>query len=422
MYNINTVMFYGVVENRKDPLKLGRVAVRVHGIHTEVKANIPTDGLHWAMVAAPTTSASVSGKGSSSGLVEGSHVLGMFLDGSACQQPIIMFSVPGIPLEAARPSVGFNDPRTNISPSSAPGTPETVSYPSDGSMPSITEPGTRNSYPDPTMLDEPDTNRLARNENVASTKSTVNKAASRAAGQTGITTASHESAGGSDSSIASTTFDEPDNPYNAVYPYNGVFESESGHILEFDDTPGAERIHLYHRSGSFEEFHPSGTRVSKTVGKHYSHKQSDSFSHVEGTDTVVIDKGHSLKVNADGEAGGDLLVEVGDGGDMSLTVRSGNVNITVVSGDVNLKVADGNFNKYVNGNVNETITGNYTMTVNGALVETIDGTVTENTGSVTKTITGTVTTNADGIVNSATTITSDATGAHSITGTPLSLN
>ena len=29
--------FYGVVEDRQDPLKVGRVRVRIHGIHTDEK-------------------------------------------------------------------------------------------------------------------------------------------------------------------------------------------------------------------------------------------------------------------------------------------------------------------------------------------------------------------------------------------------
>jgi hypothetical protein len=31
-------------------------------------------------------------------------------------------------------------------------------------------------------------------------------------------------------------------PMQAVYPYNHVFESESGHIMEIDDTKDNERL------------------------------------------------------------------------------------------------------------------------------------------------------------------------------------
>ena len=38
---------------------------------------------------------------------------------------------------------------------------------------------------------------------------------------------------------------------NTEYPYNRTYETESGHIVEFDDTPFAERIYEKHRTGTF---------------------------------------------------------------------------------------------------------------------------------------------------------------------------
>ena len=40
----------------------------------------------------------------------------------------------------------------------------------------------------------------------------------------------------------------PDSLYGAVYPYNHVHLSESGHLTEVDDTPNNERLHRYHLS------------------------------------------------------------------------------------------------------------------------------------------------------------------------------
>lgn len=59
--------------------------------------------------------------------------------------------------------------------------------------------------------------------------------------------------------------DEPGSRYAARYPHNKVFESERGHAVEMDDTPGAERIHLYHNQGSYVEM-STGLRVDKTNG------------------------------------------------------------------------------------------------------------------------------------------------------------
>ena len=48
------------------------------------------------------------------------------------------------------------------------------------------------------------------------------------------------------------------NPYNARYPFNRVNQTESGHVIEIDDTPNGERINIQHMSGSFIEMHPDG--------------------------------------------------------------------------------------------------------------------------------------------------------------------
>ena len=58
----------------------------------------------------------------------------------------------------------------------------------------------------------------------------------------------------------------PGDPYAAVYPNNKVTQTSSGHVIEIDDTPDAERIHIRHKSGSFIEFHPDGSIVIKGNG------------------------------------------------------------------------------------------------------------------------------------------------------------
>lgn len=93
------------------------------------------------------------------------------------------------------------------------------------------------------------------------------------------------------------TWDEPTTAYAAVYPSNLAYQSESGHIIEYDDTPGAERIMIFHRSGSFEEFHPDGKRVSKSVG--------DSFEIHLGGHNIFVSGNLNLV------ASGDYRISVG---------------------------------------------------------------------------------------------------------------
>ena len=79
------------------------------------------------------------------------------------------------------------------------------------------------------------------------------------------------------------------NPYiSGQYPYNHVFETESGHIVEYDDSPGAERMFRQHAEGTFEEIHPNGDMVTKIVG--------DNYEIVVGTERIVIKGSQNITV------------------------------------------------------------------------------------------------------------------------------
>lgn len=89
-FGIEPIRWMGIVEDRNDPMQLGRVRVRVHGYHTDDKSLIPTDKLPWAQVLMPPTSAAVSGVGQSpTGIMEGSLVVGFWLDGRDMQMPCV---------------------------------------------------------------------------------------------------------------------------------------------------------------------------------------------------------------------------------------------------------------------------------------------------------------------------------------------
>lgn len=72
------------------------------------------------------------------------------------------------------------------------------------------------------------------------------------------------------------------------YPHNKVIRTTSGHIVEMDDTPGAERLHIYHKSGTYYEFHPDGTLVTKITGEGYTIVQKDLKVHVHGNLNLVV--------------------------------------------------------------------------------------------------------------------------------------
>lgn len=94
---MNQIFYTGVVEDRRDPLMLGRCRVRIVGLHTQDKVMLPTEVLPWAHPMMPINSASMSGLGwSPTGVVQGTWVVVIFLD-EAQQQPVMLGTLGGIP-------------------------------------------------------------------------------------------------------------------------------------------------------------------------------------------------------------------------------------------------------------------------------------------------------------------------------------
>jgi hypothetical protein len=276
----DVVWFQGVVEDRNDPLKLGRCRVRCVGYHTPNKEVLPTEDLPWAHPVTPITSAAMSGIGDTPlGPVEGTWVVGYFRDGSGCQQPVMMGTLGGISKNGPNPAVGFSDPNGN--------------------------------YPKEEYIDQADTNKLARNEEIQDTiiqskKDNLDE----------MDTAS--GMGG--------TAKEPDNPYNAQYPFNKVTETEKGHILELDDTEGAERIHIYHKSGTFIEVHPDGTVVRKSVGGLYEAVMGDGNIHVKGACNITVEGDASILTKGESTIKSEKKQIIESDGDIDIKA-AGSVNI-----------------------------------------------------------------------------------------------
>ena len=368
----------GVVEDVNVPLFLGRCKVRVLGSHSKSKTDIPPEDLPWAMPIQPITSAARSGKGHSpTGLVPGGWVVGLFRDGPNQQEPMIMGSVGGIPQEETDSENGYTDPRDQQALKSDPRSGplkgngfHTAKYPTDGNGAILVNETEGRRYPQTAYIQESDTNRLARNEAIDQTIVELKKENQDKKVKTADFTGVSQKAGlgGSTSTEANRegAWTEPLTPYGAEYPHNHVYESESGHILEIDDTPQKERLHRYHRSGTFEEFHPNGDRVDKVVRSKYEVVMRNDHIHIDGFACKNIDKGYKIKVNADQE-GNHLDIQVAASGNLNIEVTEGNLNAKVGKGDANVQVENGNMNLHVNGNFDHYVSGDYNLRVDGQL-------------------------------------------------------
>jgi len=90
--------WFGVVEDRDDPLRMGRCRIRIMGYHIDSKELLPTKDLPWAFPIMPANNPSISGTGSSAnGVVNGTWVVGFFADGSDGQHPMFFGTVGAVP-------------------------------------------------------------------------------------------------------------------------------------------------------------------------------------------------------------------------------------------------------------------------------------------------------------------------------------
>ena len=88
-------------------------------------------------------------------------------------------------------------------------------------------------------------------------------------------------------------------------------------------SPGRERIHVYHKSGTFNEIHPDGTTVTKIVKDNYTAILGDETLSIKGKVFVQVVGDTSIQVdgNTQLQFGGDVDANID--GKLSLTVGNG---------------------------------------------------------------------------------------------------
>lgn len=166
---------------------------------------------------------------------------------------------------------------------------------------------------------------------------------------------------------------EPPPAYNAKYPYNHVKETESGHIMEWDDTPGAERIHLYHRTGTYVEIDRDGSVRYKVKGENYEIYNRNSKTYVMGNLDITVDGAQTLLVKnaVDVEILGKTTINIKNDADVNVAgtfnLKAQNINIEALQ-DLNITTGNyfsnkigGDLNYFTYGDENHRVFGEYDL-------------------------------------------------------------
>ena len=189
-----------------------------------------------------------------------------------------------------------DDPEANTA-----NTPDTLFDPPE-TIVEIKEANAAEPNPSPKRLNEPTNSRLARNYS----------GGGGGGGGPGIVATKKDTVIQSVPIACGGSFSEPVTKYNAKYPHNMVMETKSGHVFELDDTPGAERVHIYHRTGTFIEMHPDGDVVVKSNKTSYHLSMGDFNIYVAGDCNITAETNIHMKTK------GNFCLEVGGDADFNI--------------------------------------------------------------------------------------------------------
>jgi len=265
-------LYRAVVEDNLDPLKIGRVRVRIHGIHTEKNENagekfewVQTDQLPWASVMGGTDFGLVAGVGLSSVLRNGTWVW-VILENDDINVPIVFGTIKGVTSYGANGvydgGVGFCDPEEEY-PYESRSAESDLNRTARNEMLGVAYYDLVSSYKGVTIPFSPScgtTTKITKFTTVHDKiNSTINKVT--CTDQTGAVGPTNSKSWETD-----PTHTEPDSLDDSTeYPESQVINTPMGSVITFDDTEGNERIRFFHKTGSYFEIRPDGNFIQRSV-------------------------------------------------------------------------------------------------------------------------------------------------------------
>ena len=162
--------------------------------------------------------------------------------------------------------------------------------------------------------------------------------------------------------------DEP----STQYPENQVKETSSGHIIEYDDTNGRERVMIRHRTGSGVEMRADGSVILSSTNNMLRIIAANEKVIVEGDGEVIYNGNLKMKVTGDYdlEVGGDFNVNVT--GNKEEIIKSSFIedvakNKSLTVGENKAETILGIDTQTVLGDKNQIIKGNFENNVQGII-------------------------------------------------------
>tara|TARA_S200000501_G_scaffold289726_1_gene274600 strand:+ start:1218 stop:3182 length:1965 start_codon:yes stop_codon:yes gene_type:complete len=145
-----------------------------------------------------------------------------------------------------------------------------------------------------------------------------------------------------------------------TYPHKHVFETESGHIMMYDDNFGNETIMQRHRTGTRYELAFDGSRIDSIVSDHIYGCTGTSYNVITEDKIVSIDGRCKLFINKSEVRNNHYDIVIGKGANVNIQVEQGDINMNALDGRINMNCAE-DFNIICGGEFNIISKGDFSV-------------------------------------------------------------
>ena len=145
-----------------------------------------------------------------------------------------------------------------------------------------------------------------------------------------------------------------------TYPHKHVFETESGHIMMYDDNFGNETIMQRHRTGTRYEIAFDGSRIDSIVSDHIYGCTGTSYNVITEDKIVSIDGRCKLFINKSEVRNNHYDIVIGKGANVNIQVEQGDINMNALDGRINMNCAE-DFNIICGGEFNIISKGDFSI-------------------------------------------------------------